>query len=356
MEDVARFRNKITWFIWMFGVLVVWVHSANGELFLGEKGAGARVIVFQRVISNTIGQIAVPGFFMISGYLFYRDFSWENLKRKWNSRIRSILMPFLVWNGIYYAGYVIGSRLPWITDIVEKGRIPLNWDTAAEALFHYSYNYVFWYLYQLILLVALAPAIYGILNNQWLGIAALIVLFFLAGRGIILPCLNLDALFYYSTAAFGAIHGAKVVEGNSTKEKRWMGAAFLAAAVAVPLAWDAPEYGRDAAFWISRWPERTQMKIWFRLMACAGLWFLADETKLPAAGERMQYHFFLYAIHFALIRFINKTLAKFLGGFWPIPVFLFLAMPALMLWISFEAGSRLRRRCPRLWFLLNGGR
>ena len=67
MDSEARFRNKITWFSFLFSILVVWVHSANGELFLGRSPYVDRVTGFQRFLGNTVGQIAVPGFFLMSG-------------------------------------------------------------------------------------------------------------------------------------------------------------------------------------------------------------------------------------------------------------------------------------------------
>ena len=56
------------------------------------------------------------------------------------------------------------------------------------------------------------------------------------------------------------------------------------------------------------------------------------------------------------MRLVNKTLARILGGYWPVPVLLFLMMPALMVWFSSKAGSWMRRRVPVVWGLLNGGR
>ena len=110
MEE-GRFRKKITWFTFAFSLFVVWVHSYNAELFLGRTEAGVRVDRFEHFIGESVGQIAVPGFFMISAYLFYRNFGWGSLKRKWVSRFHSILIPYLLWNTIYYLGYVIGSPI-----------------------------------------------------------------------------------------------------------------------------------------------------------------------------------------------------------------------------------------------------
>ena len=95
MEDEI-FRNKVTWFSFGFSLLVIWVHSYNAELYLSGMPQMAVIYRLQHNIGDGIGQIAVPGFFMISGYLFYRDFTWSKLGEKWNRRIRSILVPYIV--------------------------------------------------------------------------------------------------------------------------------------------------------------------------------------------------------------------------------------------------------------------
>lgn len=341
MERETWFHNKIIWFTFVFSILVIWVHSANGELFLGQSREAGEVIAFERFFGNTIGQVAVPGFFMMSGYLFYRNFAWKKLGAKWNSRIRSILVPFLLWNGIYYMGYVIASRLPVVTDIVEKGIIPFDWYTAVEALLHYTYNYVFWYLYQLILLIMLAPVLYGILRHRILGIIGLTVSFYAAQKGIIIPCLNLDALFYYSLAAYGGLHGAGLIEGVWSRKRCVSGALMIILGVAILSLWR---------------PCTIREKICFRTLVPVGFWFMAEDKRLPVPREWMKYNFYLYAVHFALVRLINKTAARFSGEYWPLPVILFLIMPVIMVCFSFTTGRWMKKHVPDLWFLLNGGR
>ena len=96
-----EFRNKVTWFSFALSLLVIWVHSYNAELFLGYQAATGMVYVLEHRIGDWFGQIAVPGFFMISGYRFYRDFDWGKLRGKWQRRIKSLLVPYIVWNFLY---------------------------------------------------------------------------------------------------------------------------------------------------------------------------------------------------------------------------------------------------------------
>ena len=60
-----------------------------------------------------------------------------------------------------------------MTRVVGKGVIPFDLFTAVDAVINYTYNYVFWYLFQLILLILLAPAIYLMLSRWWSRIVLL---------------------------------------------------------------------------------------------------------------------------------------------------------------------------------------
>ncbi|MGL5435236.1 MAG: acyltransferase family protein [Lachnospiraceae bacterium] len=337
-----QFRNKTTWFTFVFSLLVVWVHSYNAELYLGRTPEGELLYQIEHWIGETISQFAVPGFFVISAYLFYRNFTWDKLGNKWNSRIRSILVPFIVWNFIYYICYVIGSRLPWMTDVVGKGIIPFSLTAAVDAVLHYTYNYVFWYLYQLILLILLTPAIYLLLKQKYQGICFQLFLWGLLLGGFQLPQLNLDALIYYCFAAYAAQHGRRLAEHP--------GSVLLTAngAVIMLLGGFAYYAGLRLAY--------PPLFVICRLFVVTGLWISIPGRYLPEPRQWIKYNFFLYATHFAVVRFINKAGARVFPAVLPVPMILFLLMPIVTLVFSCLAGGFLRRRTPWIWELLNGGR
>lgn len=102
---------------------------------------------------------------MISAYLFYRNFQLNSLFSKWRSRSRTILLPYLLWNSLYYGAYAAATRIPAICQIIGKPPVPLTAGEFLKALLHYGYNPVFWYLFQLILLILLAPVLYVLLKK-----------------------------------------------------------------------------------------------------------------------------------------------------------------------------------------------
>lgn len=340
--EEQQFRNKIQWFTFCSSLLVVWGHALNAELFLGNSPAAARLGQVERFLGNEIGQLAVPSFFMISAYLFYRNFNWSRLRGKWKSRCQSLVVPFLLWNGIYYLGYILASRIGGLTDVVGKGIIPVDWNNLFQAVFHYRYNYVFWYLYQLIWLVALTPVIYALLKRKETAALYLAIVSGLVWTAANIPVINEDSLLYYSTAGYFAIHEKKKAEGARSSWHIRTGTAFVIAGLLCRIL-----YGQTGA---------VGLLVLFRLSVPLGVWALVDQSRLWPVKAWMKDTFFLYAVHFAVVRLVNKTAAFLFPGDFLIAVFLFLAMPLLCVMLSVLAGKVMKTRVPFLWHLLTGGR
>lgn len=341
MEE-KEFRNKTTLFSFFFSILVIWAHSYNGELFLGKTAQGKAVLEIERIFGDSIGQIAVPGFFLLSAYLFYRNFRWAKLSLKWNARLQSVLLPYFLWNGLYYLGYLIGSRLPLVSQAIGKGKIPVTLMDFLDALLNYRYLHPFWYMQQLILLIFLAPLLYPLLRRVWSGGLFLAAVFFVIWTAWdIFPYFNEDALLYYSTGAFLALHGRQLEKEKSRKSL--LAGAVMAGIALVNLA-------------LTRTYFLPGTTVIYRLFMPLGLWMLTDAKALPAVRPWMQCNFFLYAVHFAFIRLMNKTAAMFLPPRVIFPLVLYLLMPVMAVAASYGASVILKRYTPALWRVFNGGR
>ena len=62
------------------------------------------------VCSHTLTSIAVPTFFLISGFLFFVNFpkwSWEGYRSKLKSRLKTLVIPYFLWNAIPFILIVI---------------------------------------------------------------------------------------------------------------------------------------------------------------------------------------------------------------------------------------------------------
>ena len=361
-------------------ILVVLIHSVNlaidnttldsmiltadhtGAELPGVTGVAGHI---EHLLSNALGQMAVPGFFLISGYLFFRTLhGFRDIGRKWQERIWSLVVPYGAWNTLWYLAYVL------------SGRERFSFDALTLAAANYRCNPTFWYMYQLILLTLLAPLLYLLLRHAFVMLLSLLLLAAAIGAGVPLPMVNADALIYYGVGALFACHGRALFEGAAADtrsvRKRRPGAAkaveegaeilvLPAVASARPhrdqlergcriagiglllLTWllqiltpaklmsfvlydgsgiarmSMPAYlmsGGPLARWIGKGLQQFPLfvlslsgsgaqalvAITRRLLLVLGVWFVLPGDRLPEARPYMKNSFFLYAVHYPIAR------------------------------------------------------
>lgn len=68
------------------------------------------------LFSNVIGRFSVPMFFIISGFLFFRSgiFNKGTYMAKLRSRVKTLLIPYLLWNLIGFLYFVIKHYPPYV--------------------------------------------------------------------------------------------------------------------------------------------------------------------------------------------------------------------------------------------------
>lgn len=354
--EEAWFRNKVYWLSFLFSILVVWAHSLNGELFVTGKAELEAVQRLEHLAASRLAQIAVPGFFMISSYLFYREFQLNKLMEKWRSRSRTILLPYLLWNALYYASYAAVTRIPVIRQFIGKPPVPLNAREFMEALFHYGYNPVFWYLFQLILLILLAPVLYLILRRTISGLPFLFLLILCLWKGWSLPLLNLDALFYYSVAAFFALGRERM--GNPLEHcpsgafrERWKQGVIQIAVLSVSFLLLRLSCIPGAL--LHAHPLHT---VFTRLWGVCTAVCVIRMIPLAPAADLIKNSFFLYAVHFPWVRLFNKSAALILPAEPASALFMFVLMPVFIILITWIISSIMKKFLPGVYLVLSGGR
>ena len=91
-------------------VMVVAIHSyisIDGWSYseIANMGVGANVVqFFMMAIGHVLSHIAVPTFFLISAYLLFNNFGDGDVsvwKRKLSSRLKSLVLPYIIWIILY---------------------------------------------------------------------------------------------------------------------------------------------------------------------------------------------------------------------------------------------------------------
>ena len=118
-----------------------------------------------------LGETGVPGFFFISGYLFYS--SAKSYKQKLNNRVHTLLIPYLLWNLLLVLLYTTAYALGFPQDINGKNLenynyidyLRLFWDRGS----YDNGNFVpilcpLWYIRNLLIMAILSPIFFYLIK------------------------------------------------------------------------------------------------------------------------------------------------------------------------------------------------
>lgn len=206
------------------GIVVIHANYMNLDIYTPSATPLATGVM--SFFSEVVARCCVPLFFVISGYLFFRNvavFTSGIYLRKIKSRVRSILQPYVIWNLIGFL-FLLFKMLPCMHAVfpgVADMRLTFRdflscfWsfryaDTGdavmAEAFIPgYPIDYPLWFLRDLMVIVLLTPVVYLLLRYVGrLYIAALGVMFV---GGLSFGVVKMDGLFFFSAGAALSMSG-----------------------------------------------------------------------------------------------------------------------------------------------------
>lgn len=183
-----------------------------------KLGAGVDAfVVGSYTLSKIVGNMAVPCFFFISGYLFFRNVESLSVKLycdKLRRRVRTLLQPYLLWNILILALYAIG-QMAFLSLFSGANTKIADYSVAewAQAFWcvegtQSPINPPLWYIRDLMVMVVLSPILYCLMKNRVVGALFLCVMLALAMVDVVpLVWLQPRYILLFGLGAWGALHG-----------------------------------------------------------------------------------------------------------------------------------------------------
>lgn len=176
-----------------------------------------------RLFSNVIGGVAVPVFFLVSGYLFFRncEFNITAYRAKLKRRLHTLLIPFLLWNAIYVFVKLLPLFIPAFARI-SFCEFPgvISYKSLLSAFWNFNDSgfpivVPLWFLRDLIVMSILSPIVYCFIKyTRLLGLMALILVWVIGSMSTLLSWipLNMNSVFFFTAGAYFGIKRVNIVE------------------------------------------------------------------------------------------------------------------------------------------------
>lgn len=336
-------RSKITILNSVLIMMVLYIHSYYLE---GEKYG------FTLALQRFIGASAFCGtanrlFFFLSGLLFFNGITQiKDCLTKIRKRVRSLLIPYLIWNVVFVLWYVALNCIPGVKGFINSNILGHFETTIWESLCFLwiaPASFPLWFLRDLMVMVGLSPIIY--LFIKYLKIYG--IMFYM-----------LLSLFLPNSGMFFILGATVAMLSDLDRLEKWLNVPLVICCIVVFLggclfiAFQSKEYKVSTVLTFV-------MGITGMIATWRGYDFIAGGKCLKKGSfwaGLMGYSFFIYLFHEPAFNIIKKIPIWLLGDSELTVTIFFLINPILMALVAIGVTKGLQKMVPNIYSVLVGGR
>ena len=176
-------------------VLITFAHSYSGVRagWTLWDGGWDTYEVLKIMVSETLVKVAMPTFFVMSGYLYFVNVTEWNAKTYWSKllrRVKTLLIPYIIWN------IAMAVKL----------------QTFSLSIFLEPANMPLWFLRDLMIVSLLTPIIYIGVRKLGYWIFAILLPIYLTGLYAVQPGLTPYAVCFFTLGAILSIRKMDLIK------------------------------------------------------------------------------------------------------------------------------------------------
>ena len=327
--------NKFRWLSLIATWAVVCIHSRTDRWAADVEDYASRI---EANVAD-IFHFAVPMFFVISGYMFvnsYEKYGWIGLLRR---KFRSLYVPMVIWS-------LLGLIVCLPIRIYTHHNVPTMIDVCKLPLMLFRLESVhFWYVRALIVLFIAAPLVACVARNSYLT-------FLLMIAALLIPVDSWAALVHVPVSVVFFVLGAMLVRVNTAVlcgggAIKWWG--LCLSFVGGVLAFFFKGQITDHYFSVLFEPLFMIGAIWF------GYDIIDAKFRIRRFPQGLNVLFFVYCLHLIVICWIGGIM-RIVFGASPVSRLCGYFVLWLTFWLDVAVANVLRRKFPRVFAVLAGGR
>jgi surface polysaccharide O-acyltransferase-like enzyme len=338
-------------------ILVVYLHSynlvinLNSETFYVNQGYSSFI---QNFISQGITRIAVPLFFLISGYLFFINFNENRFDFliKFKKRIKTLFIPYFFWSILCLILFLIMESIPQL-DILFTNKNILDY-TIYEFISSVITNpipYQLWFLRDLMVLVVLSPILFYLLKKfRYFTIVVFMVAWFLDFKFIFF---SNESLFFFGFGVYISIHKKQILEIKFSKKE-----------LIYTLIWFVILFYKNTLIYLSK--DNVNLLFFLHkisvLIGVFAIWSLYDvifinrDLKQSKLFNFSNYSFFIFVFHEPMLSFFKKILFYLLNKNEYMSILIYIIAPLTTIIVCIFVGYFLKNFTPKFYSIITGGR
>lgn len=343
MQISSYNRNKISAISFICILMVVMIHSH----FIESSSYSIPLMVQYATGTTGLSIVAVPMFYCMSGLLFFNGINqFTDCFQKQRKRIRTLLLPYLIWNIIFVLWYAILQLFPSV-DVFINSSITKQIDLGhpietLSFLYCQPAGFHLWFLRDLICFVAFAPLLYFLCKNYPIITFFAIFLFE--------PALPFKGLIYFTLGAIIAINY------NLNIVQRFLNRPICVFAFFIYLS--------NAILQSTSLTLHIMSQYYYVLVSICGmivLWrgydYLYRKINLRIHDwDILKYTFFIYLFHEPVFNIFKKLSLRFFGVTSVSLMILYFINIVIVVTFSYIIGKSLKSLTPKVYTVLTGGR
>ncbi|MGI5976811.1 MAG: acyltransferase family protein [Candidatus Limivicinus sp.] len=344
--DKQLFFKKADFFKFLMFVIMIYKHTLNYRVYPITENAGfwGGLLFGVEKLELAVSGFISPVYFFISGFSFFLDYTPDKAPGKLKRRVFTLLIPWLLWNTITWALWILLEGIPAISAHINSD---FGYEFSLSSWFFDallgSADGPMWFIRNLIVAVLLAPLLYYVLKNKVAGIIVI-----LCGYAIVLltrvGCYSVAVtVLFFAEAGYLAIHMPSLA-------MRRYGKGLRIGAVCMMLVY--------FLFFSSQKIQNIGiLHVLDYSVFFPAFWVAVDDIGLGPRAKAMEKHrFWVYASHYIPLECVEK-LWLILAGTSVLAAYVdFFLAPVVTSALLILLSVCLEKICHPLWCLLSGKR